>query len=73
MNFIIEDIFVNPELTEIKNIINNTIKDFVKKYGTSCCRRLDYKYNFLFFDKKRIKQKKYYNQTWSEWNYSGIE
>ena len=32
MNFIIEYVFINPELKEIKNIINNTRKEYIKKY-----------------------------------------
>ena len=35
MNITIEYIFINPELNEIKNIINNTIKDYIEKYGNS--------------------------------------
>ena len=33
MIIIIEYIFINPEVNEIKNIKNNTIKDYNKKYG----------------------------------------
>ena len=35
MKFTIEYIFINPELDEIKNIKNKTIKDYIKKYGNS--------------------------------------
>ena len=31
MNIIIEYIFINTELSEIKNPINNTIKDYIEK------------------------------------------
>ena len=57
MNIIIEYIFINPELNEIKNILNKTIKDFIKKLGNSYWRRLDYRYNIRFFDKIKIKTK----------------
>ena len=53
MNIIIEYVFINPELDEIKNIKKNTIKDYIKKYGNSYWKRLDYKYNIRFFDKTK--------------------
>ena len=60
MNIIIEYIFINPELDELKSIINNNIKDYFEKYGNSYWRRLDYKFNIQFFDEIK-KNKKYYN------------
>ena len=51
MKIIIEYIFINPDLKEIRNIINNTIKDYIEKYGNKYWRRLDYKYNIRFFHK----------------------
>ena len=42
MNIIFEYIFINPELNEIKNIINNTIKDYIEKYGNSYWKRLHF-------------------------------
>ena len=35
MNITIEYIFDKPELNEIENIINTTIKDFIENYGNS--------------------------------------
>ena len=57
MNISIEYPLINPELNEIENIINNTIKEYNKKYGNSHYKRLEYIYNIQFFDKKRTKQK----------------
>ena len=57
MNIIFEYVFINPDLDEIKIIKNKTIKDYIKKYGDSYWKRLDYKYNIWLFDKKRIQQK----------------
>ena len=51
MKFTIEYFFINPELDEIKNIKNKTIKDYIKEYGNSYWKKLDYKYNIRFFDK----------------------
>ena len=48
MNITIEYVFINPELDEIKNIKNNTIKDYIKKYGISYWKRLEYLY-YRFF------------------------
>ena len=58
MNIIIEYIFINPELDEIKNNKDNTIKDHFKGYGNSYWKILDYKYNIQFFDKIRKKKQK---------------
>ena len=49
MNIIIEYVFINPELNEIKNCKNNTIKDYIQKNGNSYWKRLEYKYNIRFF------------------------
>ena len=49
MNNFIEYIFINPELNEIENIINNTIKGYIKKYGNRCWDRLEKIYNIRFF------------------------
>ena len=57
MNFTFEYIFINFELNEIKNNINQTIKNFVKKYGISFWEHLDYEYNIRFFDKMKNKTK----------------
>ena len=57
MNINIEYVFINPELDEIKNIKNKTIKDYIKKYGNSYWKRLDYKDNIQFFDKIKSKTK----------------
>ena len=50
MNITIEYIFINPELDEIKNNKNKSIKDCYKKFGIIYWRRLDYKQNIRFFD-----------------------
>ena len=50
MNIIIEYFFINPELDEIKNIKNNTIKDYIRKCGNSYWKRLTYKNSIRFFD-----------------------
>ena len=47
MNIIIEYIFVNPEINEKENIINNTIKDYIKKYGNSYWKDLKI---YIIFD-----------------------
>ena len=58
MNNIIENIFINPELNGIKKIIIHiTIKVYIKIYGNSYWRRLDYIYNIRFFDKIKSKTK----------------
>ena len=57
MNITIEYIFLNPELNEIKNIINNTMKDYIKKYGSSYWKRFENIYNIRFFDKINNKEK----------------
>ena len=57
MNINIEYIFINTELNEMKTFLNNTIKDYIKKYGNSYWRRLDYKYYIQFFDKIKSNQK----------------
>ena len=35
MNVTIKYVFIDPELNEMKNIINNTIKDYIEEYGNS--------------------------------------
>ena len=57
MNVIIEYNFINPKSVEIDNIINNTIKDYIKKYDNSFWKRIEYKYNIRFFDKIKNKMK----------------
>ena len=47
MNIIIEYIFINPELNEIENFINNTIKQYIKKYGNSYWKRFKI---YIIFD-----------------------
>ena len=34
-----------------KNIIKNTLKEYIRKYDNSFWKRLDYKYNLQLFDK----------------------
>ena len=48
MNIAIEYIFINPELEEMKNIINNTIKDYNEKYGNSYWKRLEDIYIYIY-------------------------
>ena len=36
---IFEYIFIYPELNEIKNIINNTIKHYINEYGNGYWKR----------------------------------
>ena len=43
MNITIEYIFINPELNEIEKIINNTIKDYIKKYSDSYLKKIGLK------------------------------
>ena len=57
MNNIIEDVYINPELNEIKNIITNTLKEYFQKYNNSFWKRLDYKSNIRLFDKIKNKTK----------------
>ena len=57
MNIIIEFIFIKPELNEMKNNINKTIKEYIKKYDNGYWKRLEYKYNIRFLDKIKNKTK----------------
>ena len=59
MDITIEYVVINPEIDEIKKIINNTIKDYIEKYGNSYWRRLDYKHNIRFFVKIKKKTKNF--------------
>ena len=54
---ILEYIFINPELNETKNIINNTIKHYIKKYGNSFWKRFENICNIRFFDRIKNKEK----------------
>ena len=53
MNNTIEYNFINPELNEINNNINKTIKCHIIKYGKSYWKRFENKYNIRFLDKKK--------------------
>ena len=57
MNITNEFIFINPEIDEIKSIINNTMKDYNEKYGYGYWRKLECLYNTRFFDKRKNKTK----------------
>ena len=41
MDITIDYVFTDPELNEIKNIINNSIKDYFEKYGNCYYKRLE--------------------------------
>ena len=56
MNTTIEYVLINPELVETKNFYKN-LKNYIKKYGNSYWKRLDYKNSLRFFDKIKIKTK----------------
>ena len=62
MNVIIEYIFINPELNKIQNVLNNTIKDYIKNYGNSYWERLQNIHNIRFFDKIKNKEKNITNK-----------
>ena len=57
MNNNIEYFFINPELKEIENIINNTLKHYLKKYGNSYWKRFKIYIIFVFLIKQRTKKK----------------
>ena len=48
---------MNSELDEIRDIIEETIKEHIRKYDYSCWRRMEYKFNVRFFDKIKNKTK----------------
>ena len=45
-----ENIFLNPNLNEINNIIKITIPAHNEKYGDIYCRKIEFEYNIKFFD-----------------------
>ena len=47
----IEFIFFDPKLSEIKEIINNTRKKHIEKYGNPYLKSIEYIFNISFFDK----------------------
>ena len=51
-----ENNFINPKINEIKDIIKNTIQEDNEKYGDNYCRKIEFKYNIKFFDKKQNKK-----------------
>ena len=57
MNITIEYIFINPELNEIKKIINITIKDYIEKHGNSYWKRLEHIHNIRCFDNHKEQRK----------------
>ena len=57
MNITIEYIFINPELNEINNFINKTLRGYIEKYDNIYWKRMDYKYNIRFLDKIKNKTK----------------
>ena len=62
MNILIEKIFINSELNETENIINNTMKHYIKTYGNSYWDRHENIYNFRFFDKIMNEEKNITNK-----------
>ena len=40
-----EYIFINPKLNEIKDIIENTRLEHIRKYVDNYCRKIEFKYN----------------------------
>ena len=51
MIIIIEYIFINPNLNEIKFIIINNMKDYIKKHGNSYWKRFENIYDIRFMTK----------------------
>ena len=51
-----EYIYNYPKLNEIKDIINNTLRDYKNKYGGDYIK-IDFKYNIQFYDKIKNKYK----------------
>ena len=54
--------FINTEINEIKNIIINTIKDYIEKYGNSYWRKLEYINKVQLLDKIKKKTKNITNK-----------